>query len=69
MNCSKCGKLHDGYRCPYCGTFELEADTGKKGSIYKKQRLKNERKNWFWYLFLILFVGGWLAIVAVAVFR
>lgn len=70
MNCSNCGKVHDGYRCPYCGTFELEAGgSGKrKGSLYKKQRIRAGRSQWPGYIFLILFVGGWLAIVSYAVF-
>ena len=70
MNCSNCGKTHDGYRCPYCGTFELETEgTGKrKGSLYKKQRIRARRRQWPAYIFFGAFVIGWFALVATAVF-
>ncbi len=70
MNCSNCGKVHDGYRCPYCGTFELGTEEGakRKGSLYKKQRMRVGRRQWPAYIFFGAFVIGWFALVATAVF-
>lgn len=70
MNCSNCGKVHDGYRCPYCGTFELETEEGakRKGSLYKKQRMRAGRRQWPAYIFFGAFVIGWFALVATAAF-
>lgn len=70
MNCSNCGKTHDGYRCPYCGTFELETEGAykRKGSLYKKQRIRAGRRQWPAYIFFGVFVIGWFALVATAVF-
>ncbi len=66
MQCTKCGKHHEGYRCPYCGHFLLDdpALKNKKYSLYHKQMKQENRTQWPLYIFLIVFVGGWLGIIS-----
>lgn len=62
MYCTHCKKNHAGYRCPYCGNFELdgaELHNRHAKSIYAQKRNKADRSNTissFLWLFLILFL-------------
>lgn len=66
MYCNKCRKYHEGYRCPYCGDFVLDDPSikGKKISLYHKEITREKIRMIPLYIFLALFVGGWLFVVA-----
>ncbi len=70
MYCVHCKKDHAGYRCPYCGNFELtdtELYNRHSKSVYAKSQKKSDRGNLLHAIFLICFLVIFLTILVIGI--
>lgn len=66
IQCPKCNRYLEGYRCPHCKYFLLDDPVlkRKKYSLYHHEMNKDNKKVWPYYLLLFLIVGGLLSIMS-----
>lgn len=66
MVCTKCGRPHAGYRCPYCGRFAIDEETA--GTLYSREMKRHARQSALATFGVIMVFGLLIGSMVVGVF-